>query len=128
MPPVPAATHRLTEIVSELLALVDGFVPASARGDLEAGFERLEHERGNLVVLGEFKRGKSTLVNALLDTDIVPTGVLPLTAVVTVVRGATRRDCSSNSWTARETRSRSRRSRTSRQRPGIPTTDALSSC
>lgn len=39
-----------------------------------------------MVVLGEFKRGKSTLVNALVETDVVPTGVLPLTAAVTAVR------------------------------------------
>jgi small GTP-binding protein len=85
-PPAPAAAQQLAQIVDEPLELVDGFVPASARRDLEAGRERLERERINVVVLGEFKRGKSTLVNALVDTDVVPTGVLPLTAVVTVVR------------------------------------------
>ena len=72
--------------VAELLDLVDGIVPASARRDLEEGRRRLEDERVNLVVLGEFKRGKSSLVNALVDAEVVPTGVLPLTAAVTVVR------------------------------------------
>jgi hypothetical protein len=37
-------------------------------------------------VLGEFKRGKSTLINALLEREAVPTGVLPLTAAVILVR------------------------------------------
>jgi small GTP-binding protein len=36
-------------------------------------------------VLGEFKRGKSTFINALLAADLLPTGVLPLTAVATEV-------------------------------------------
>jgi len=36
-------------------------------------------------VVGEFKRGKSTLINALLGADVVPTGVLPLTAVATEI-------------------------------------------
>ena len=36
-------------------------------------------------MVGEFKRGKSTLVNALLGTEVLPTGVLPLTAVTTEV-------------------------------------------
>ena len=37
------------------------------------------------MVVGEFKRGKSTLVNALLGVEVLPTGVLPLTAVMTEV-------------------------------------------
>lgn len=61
-------------------------MPARARGDLEQGRRRLEDTRVNLVVLGEFKRGKSTLVNALLGQDVVPTGVLPLTAAVIALR------------------------------------------
>lgn len=38
----------------------------------------------HVVVCGEFKRGKSTLVNALLETDVCPTDVLPETAVPAV--------------------------------------------
>ncbi|HTV12030.1 MAG TPA: dynamin family protein [Acidimicrobiales bacterium] len=55
--------------------------------------ERLARGRFNISVLGEFKRGKSTLVNALLGAELMPTGVLPLTAAATEVsfgeRGAT---------------------------------------
>lgn len=40
-----------------------------------------DHRGCQVVVCGEFKRGKSTLVNALLDTDMCPTDVLPATAV-----------------------------------------------
>ncbi len=47
--------------------------------------ERVARGRFNVTVLGEFKRGKSTLVNALLGLDLLPTGVLPLTAVATEV-------------------------------------------
>ncbi len=39
----------------------------------------------NLVILGEFKRGKSTLVNALLGANVLPTGVIPLTSITTVI-------------------------------------------
>lgn len=38
-----------------------------------------------LAVIGQFKRGKSTLVNALLEAPHLPTGVVPVTAVVTIV-------------------------------------------
>jgi len=46
---------------------------------------RLRGRRFNICVLGEFKRGKSTLINALLGSDLLPTGALPLTSVVTEV-------------------------------------------
>jgi GTP-binding protein EngB required for normal cell division len=37
-------------------------------------------------VAGEAKRGKSTLINALLGCDVLPSGVTPLTALATTVR------------------------------------------
>ncbi|HTT13923.1 MAG TPA: dynamin family protein [Burkholderiaceae bacterium] len=40
----------------------------------------------NLVVAGEFNRGKSSVINALLGAAVLPVGVVPLTSVVTVVR------------------------------------------
>ncbi|MFN2545322.1 MAG: dynamin family protein [Actinomycetota bacterium] len=46
---------------------------------------KLVDERFNVVVVGEFKRGKTTFVNALLGTEILPAAVVPLTSVVTVV-------------------------------------------
>ncbi|PWK89731.1 dynamin family protein [Fulvimonas soli] len=49
--------------------------------------ERFAGHAFHLVVAGEFKRGKSTLVNALVGQDLLPTGVVPLTSVVTVLRG-----------------------------------------
>ncbi|MGO9829740.1 MAG: dynamin family protein [Myxococcaceae bacterium] len=36
--------------------------------------------------LGQFKRGKSSLLNALLGKPLLPTGVLPVTSVATIVR------------------------------------------
>ncbi len=47
--------------------------------------ERLAKGRFHVSVLGEFKRGKSTFINALLGRELLPTGVLPLTAVSTEV-------------------------------------------
>jgi len=49
--------------------------------------ERLAEQAIQLVVAGEFKRGKSTLVNALVGADLLPSGVVPLTSVVTELRG-----------------------------------------
>ena len=47
---------------------------------------RLKENRFVLVVLGEFKRGKSTLINALLGREVVPSGVTPLTTVATEIQ------------------------------------------
>lgn len=72
--------------VRELLELTDGLLEERSRAALAAGLRRLEAGQFNLVVLGEFKRGKSSLVNALLGRELLPTGVLPLTSAVTVIR------------------------------------------
>jgi GTP-binding protein EngB required for normal cell division len=59
---------------------------ASALAELDAAAERLRGATFRLAVLGEFKRGKSTLINALLGAPVLPMGVVPLTAIVTEVR------------------------------------------
>jgi len=48
--------------------------------------DRLMDGRFHLAVLGQFKRGKSTLLNALISDPILPVSVIPLTAVPTFIR------------------------------------------
>ncbi len=54
-----------------------------------AALNELAADVGNdfftIVVLGEFKRGKSTFVNALLGREILPTDVLPETATINAI-------------------------------------------
>jgi Dynamin family len=53
---------------------------------------RLKEGRFYVTCIGQFKRGKSTLLNALVGDSVLPTGVVPITTVPTVVRyGETRR-------------------------------------
>lgn len=47
--------------------------------------DRLERRQLQIAVLGQFKRGKSTFVNALLGASVLPTGVVPLTAIPTFI-------------------------------------------
>jgi GTP-binding protein EngB required for normal cell division len=54
-------------------------------GQAAQAAERLDHLLLEVAVVGEFKRGKSSLVNALLGRQVLPVGVLPLTAVPTVL-------------------------------------------
>jgi GTP-binding protein EngB required for normal cell division len=48
--------------------------------------ERAAEGRFYVALVGEFKRGKSTLINALLGGSVLPVGVVPVTSVPTVVR------------------------------------------
>ncbi len=54
--------------------------------EAEALAERLREARFYVACVGQFKRGKSTLINALVGEPVLPVGVVPVTAVVTVVR------------------------------------------
>lgn len=47
--------------------------------------KKIENNVFNLVVLGQFKRGKTTLINALLGSEILPTAVVPLTSIATII-------------------------------------------
>jgi len=59
----------------------------SASRDL---LSRLADDRFNLMLVGRFSRGKSTLINAILGSAYLPTGILPLTSVITTVRYGSR--------------------------------------
>lgn len=48
-------------------------------------FARLAEDRFNVVFVGRFSRGKTSLMNAILGTDHLPTGIVPLTSVITTV-------------------------------------------
>lgn len=50
---------------------------------------KLAEDRLTLAVVGQFARGKSTLMNAIVGRELLPTGVLPLTSAVTVLRFGT---------------------------------------
>src|SRR3954465_10664254 len=56
------------------LADAPALAQSAGRGDLverlDAAVRRLRSEEATVAVVGEFKQGKSTLVNALLRTDI----------------------------------------------------------
>ncbi|KZC18694.1 MULTISPECIES: dynamin family protein [Rhodanobacter] len=60
-------------------------VPSISAPALDAIRTKFSEHAFHLVVAGEFKRGKSTLINALLGADLLPTGVVPLTSVVTLL-------------------------------------------
>ncbi len=85
--PRPDGSDPLLAALAELAALGtadDQQALAELRGRLHAA-------RLRVLVAGEAKRGKSTLVNALLGRAVLPAGVTPLTALPTTVRYGQRR-------------------------------------
>ncbi|MEF9922151.1 MAG: dynamin family protein [Anaerovoracaceae bacterium] len=48
--------------------------------------KKLENKEMTISVIGQFKRGKSTLVNSILEDEILPVGIIPVTSVVTTIR------------------------------------------
>jgi hypothetical protein len=48
--------------------------------------ERVAAGRFYVACVGQFKRGKSSLINALIGESVLPVGVVPVTSVVTMIR------------------------------------------
>ncbi|MGO9312498.1 MAG: dynamin family protein, partial [Syntrophobacteraceae bacterium] len=69
-----------------IVTQLEGTVRDMTSKSLSETRTKLEDEAFNLVVLGQFKRGKSTFINALLGENILPTAIIPLTSVVTILR------------------------------------------
>ncbi|MHB8232401.1 MAG: dynamin family protein [bacterium] len=46
---------------------------------------KLQADVFSLVVVGQFKRGKSTFINALLGEDLLPASIIPLTSIITIL-------------------------------------------
>ncbi|MCA1782439.1 MAG: dynamin family protein [Intrasporangiaceae bacterium] len=61
------------------------YATTAERAALEQLERRWDARRLRVLVAGEAKRGKSSLINALLEREILPTGVTPLTSVTTTV-------------------------------------------
>jgi GTP-binding protein EngB required for normal cell division len=74
------------DALAAALSAVAALGTARDREQLMAVRDRIASQRLRVLVAGEAKRGKSTLVNALLDRTVLPAAVTPLTAVPTTVR------------------------------------------
>lgn len=79
---------KYSHLKQELIKCTDSM---SAIENIPAGIceelrEKIENNVFNLVVLGQFKRGKTSLINALLGAEILPTAVVPLTSIATILK------------------------------------------
>ena len=72
---------------SDLLKCIDempgiGSIPGCPCEELK---EKIGTDMFNLVVVGQFKRGKTSVINALLGAEILPVAVVPLTSIATIM-------------------------------------------
>jgi len=88
-----SSASKLSLLLKHTSSLVDGVGPVftSQAQSLRDLLGRLREQRFHLAVLGQFKRGKSTLLNALLGEDVLPASVIPLTAIPTFVHAGNER-------------------------------------
>ena len=76
---------QIVRLLTEFMG--KGYVKGNAKifQQLQTLRKDIDNDFFTVVVLGEFKRGKSTFVNALLGTKLLPMDVLPETATINAI-------------------------------------------
>ena len=80
--------QELNEKIDAVLSLPQEVVAEESRAELHRLKQAKQQDVFSIVVLGEFSRGKSTFVNALMGEPLLPMDVLPETAVIQVLHYA----------------------------------------
>jgi GTPase SAR1 family protein len=83
----PSSVSKYSQLKSDLLQCSDELLAIENIRECpcEELREKIRTNRFNLVAVGQFKRGKTSLINALLGAEILPVSVVPLTSIVTVM-------------------------------------------
>ena len=77
-----ASRKRLIELLQQGRTAFSEVNMDSWADAAEELIQRLASERFKVIVLGEFKRGKSTFINSLLGSEVLPAFATPCTAVI----------------------------------------------
>ncbi len=75
----------LASCIQAALRLVNYESAPESHNKVRELLTRLAEDRFVLAVVGQFSRGKSSLMNALMGMDRLPIGIVPLTSVITKV-------------------------------------------
>ena len=73
---------ELTESLAQLKEYSEEIGLEHAAKSIGETIEKIANEHFEVAIVGEFKRGKSTLINALLGQEVLPADVLPATATL----------------------------------------------
>jgi hypothetical protein len=74
------------ELLERLARLADESGVAGVAGEARHLAQRVAEGRFHVACVGQFKRGKSTLLNALVGRAVLPVGVVPVTSAITLLR------------------------------------------
>lgn len=85
-----AAAARVSERMARLGRICDDLGLREYAEALQTLRGRMEGRTFRVGVVGEFKRGKSTVINSLLGEELLPADILPATAAPTYIRWDTR--------------------------------------
>lgn len=77
---------RLMEICRELGRIAERIGDVGAQNVVTDVLGRMDTDAFHVMVVGDFNRGKSTFVNALLGAKVLPVKATPATAVITEVK------------------------------------------
>ena len=77
--------------LGELANVAEELGEGAIAADVRQLVARINEGRFFVACVGQFKRGKSTLLGALVGEPILPMGVVPVTAVPTVLRYGSQR-------------------------------------
>lgn len=83
---VPAENSHAETSLSRLAELAEQLHAKQVASDARSVTERVSEGRFYVACIGQFKRGKSSVLNALVGDNVLPTGVVPVTAVPTILR------------------------------------------
>ncbi|MGA9860664.1 MAG: dynamin family protein [Terriglobales bacterium] len=81
----PENSHGESALL-RLAELAEEFDAEQVAADARSVAERVSEGRFYVACIGQFKRGKSSVLNALVGDSVLPTGVVPVTTVPTIVR------------------------------------------
>jgi len=88
---LPQRAPADAQVLTRLGDIADDLGESAIAADVRQLVTRISEGRFFVACIGQFKRGKSTLLDALVDEAILPTGVVPVTAVPTVLRYGSQR-------------------------------------
>jgi dynamin family protein len=83
---VPPMVSTHVQALRRLAEIADEFGESSVAADIRQLTSRICEGRFFVACVGQFKRGKSTLLDVIVGEPVLPTGVVPVTAVSTVLR------------------------------------------
>lgn len=75
-----------TKVINELKDLAEHIKNDELTNQINQQAEKIKNIEFHVAVIGQFKRGKSTLINYFLGKGLLPTGVIPITSIVTYIR------------------------------------------